>query len=158
MRPKLAYFCAGLKFGSNAAKRGLTFCKAVTFPPTPRTRADLVWSLRVCSDVPTCKGRMSGWHCSAQTALPEGWPSIHASPPGALVGRVAPEGPGLCQKKAEFKDIPPPVRAFDAQNRNAWTVPGGSRPRDCSFPGHPTRSPDSVLTAISLSLRVPPMV
>lgn len=27
--------------------------------------------------------------------------------------------PGLCQKQAKFKDIPPPLRAFDAQNRNA---------------------------------------
>lgn len=116
LRPKVAYFCAR----SNVSQRGLTFCKAVTFPPTPRTQADLALSLRVCSDVPTCKGRMSGWQCSAQTALPEGWPSIHASPSGALVGSVAPQAwPGLYQKQAKFKDIPPPLRAFDAQNRNA---------------------------------------
>lgn len=64
---------------------------------------------------------MSGWHCSAQTALPGGWPSIHASLSGALVGSMAPQDwPGLCQKQAKFKDIPPPLRAFDAQNRNSW--------------------------------------
>lgn len=39
---------------------------------------------------------------------------------GALVGSVAPsDWPGLCQK-AKFKDIPPSLRAFDAQSRNAW--------------------------------------
>lgn len=39
---------------------------------------------------------------------------------GALVGSVAPsDWPGLCQKKAKFKDIPPSLRAFDAQSRNA---------------------------------------
>lgn len=65
-RPKVAYFCAGLTFGSDVSGGGSCSAEPLPTPPSPRMQADLALSLGVCSRVPTCEGRMSGWSCSAR--------------------------------------------------------------------------------------------
>lgn len=82
----------------------------------------------------------------------------------ALVGSVAPsDWPGICQKKAKFKGIPPSVRAFDGRaGMHVWNCLWVAAPCRVS----PTPLPPMALTVhsthpglfgntLSMPLRVP---
>lgn len=151
LRPKVAYFCAGLKFGSSVSKGGFVFKICALSTHTSRMQAAIALSAWGLLRYPHLQG-LGEWvaRLCLDLALLGGWPSIHASSLGlwwAVWPQVTGQGSARRPSSKTFHHPSGPLMAEQECMRG--TVSGWQpRPPAAALTVHSTH-PVYLLTALS---------